>query len=85
MKFEQKQEISIKCKEMLHMRFCEFVTFISILACQIAKDKTNQEISCLGAFFTQLRRYFNNNFILWFKLASFRCWDIIWEKTSSIV
>ncbi len=44
------------------MESCEFVTFISILACQIAKDKTQEEINCLSAFFTQLRRYFNYNF-----------------------
>ena len=46
------------------MKSCEFVTFISILACQIAKDKTPDEINCLGAFFNQLRRYINNNFIM---------------------
>ena len=34
---------------------CEFVTFISILACSIAKDKTSDEISTLSAFFVQLR------------------------------
>ena len=67
MEFEQKEEIIIKYKEVLHMKSCEFVTFISLLACQIAKGKTNEELSCLGAFFTQLRRYFNNNFILWLK------------------
>lgn len=49
------------------MKSCEFVTFISILACQIAKDKTSDEINCLAAFFTQLRRYFDNNFILQFR------------------
>lgn len=32
------------------MKSCEFVSFISLLACQIAKDKTQEEISCLGAF-----------------------------------
>ena len=34
---------------------CEFVTFISILACSIAKDKSAEEISVLSAFFVQLR------------------------------
>ena len=37
------------------MKNCEFVTFISILACNIAKDKTQEEINILSAFFTQLR------------------------------
>ena len=37
------------------MKSCEFVTFISILACKIAKDKTQEEISILAAVFTQLR------------------------------
>ena len=37
------------------MQNCEFVTFISILACSIAKDKTSDEISTLSAFFVQLR------------------------------
>lgn len=36
---------------------CEFVTFISILACSIAKDKSPEELATLSAFFTQLRRY----------------------------
>lgn len=39
------------------MKNCEFVTFISILACSIAKGKTQDEINILSAFFTQLRRY----------------------------
>ena len=38
---------------------CEFVTFISILACSIAKDKTTDEIDLLSSFFVQLRRYFS--------------------------
>lgn len=33
---------------------CEFVLFISILACTIAKDKTQKELNILSAFFTQL-------------------------------
>ena len=37
------------------MPSCEFVTFISILACNIAKDKTPDEIGLLSAFFVQLR------------------------------
>ena len=37
------------------MQNCEFVTFISILACSIAKDKTSEELTVLSAFFTQLR------------------------------
>lgn len=44
------------------MKSCEFVTFISILACNIAKGKTQEEISILAAVFTQLRRYFDNDF-----------------------
>lgn len=39
------------------MSNCEFVTFISILACNIAKDRTDDEINLLSAFFVQLRRY----------------------------
>ena len=39
---------------------CEFVTFISALACAIAKDKTQNELNILAAFFNQLRRYFSN-------------------------
>lgn len=37
------------------MQNCEFVTLISVLACNIAKDKTSEEIAILSAFFTQLR------------------------------
>lgn len=40
---------------------CEFVTFISILACNIAKNKTTDEINLLSVFFVQLRRYFSNS------------------------
>ncbi len=36
------------------MKNCEFVTFISILACSIAKDKTQDELNVLSAFFSQL-------------------------------
>ena len=43
---------------------CEFVTFISILACSIAKDKTQEEIALLAAIFTQLRRYFNYTYYI---------------------
>ncbi len=42
------------------MQNCEFVTFISILACTIAKDKTQEELALLSAIFTQLRRYTSN-------------------------
>lgn len=38
---------------------CEFVTFISILACNIAKDKSPEELATLSALFVQLRRYFS--------------------------
>ena len=34
---------------------CEFVMFISILACNIAKDKSTEELDFLSAFFVQLR------------------------------
>ena len=30
---------------------CEFVTFISVLACNIAKDKSPEELATLSAFF----------------------------------
>ena len=36
------------------MSSCEFVTFISILACNIANGKTQDEIAVLSAFFVQL-------------------------------
>lgn len=36
------------------MKSCEFVTFISLVACSIAKDKTQEEISMLSVFFVQL-------------------------------
>ena len=42
------------------MKNCEFVTFISVLACAIAKDKTQEELNILSAFFSQLRRYISN-------------------------
>ena len=37
------------------MKSCEFVTAVTIIACQIAKDKTEEEIEILSAVFTQLR------------------------------
>ena len=37
------------------MKNCEFVTLISILACNISKDKTPEELAILSTFFTQLR------------------------------
>lgn len=39
---------------MIIINSCEFVTFISALACSIAKDKTAEEINLLAAFFSQL-------------------------------
>ena len=36
------------------MKNCEFVTFISALACSIAKNKTDEEIELLSVIFTQL-------------------------------
>ncbi|MBR0427587.1 MAG: hypothetical protein IJK18_05265 [Clostridia bacterium] len=45
---------------------CEFVTFISILACSIAKDKSPEELATLSAIFVQLRRYISNT-------CNFRC------------
>ena len=36
------------------MNSCEFVTFISALACTIAKGKSQREINILSAFFSQL-------------------------------
>ena len=37
------------------MQNCEFVTFISALACTIAKDKSQNELNILSAIFSQLR------------------------------
>ena len=53
---------SYNIKEELIMQNCEFVTFISALACAIAKDKSQDESNILSAIFTQLRRYFGNTF-----------------------
>lgn len=39
---------------MIIMNSCTFINFISLLACDIAKDKTPEEVSILAAFFTQL-------------------------------
>lgn len=36
------------------MNSCSFVNFISLLACEIAKDKSQDELAILSAFFTQL-------------------------------
>ena len=36
------------------MNNCEFVTFISALACSIAKNKSEEELSILALMFTQL-------------------------------
>ena len=36
------------------MNSCEFVTFISVLASSIAKNKTEEEINILALLFTQL-------------------------------
>lgn len=36
------------------MNSCAFVNFISLLACDIAKDKSQSEIEALALFFTQL-------------------------------
>ena len=33
---------------------CEFVTFISLLACSIAENKSQKEIEILAAIFVQL-------------------------------
>lgn len=33
---------------------CEFVTFISILACSIAKDKSSDELALLSTILVQL-------------------------------
>ena len=38
----------------MYMGSCELVSLISGLACTIAKDKTQQEIDILSAFFVQL-------------------------------
>ena len=36
------------------MNSCEFVTFISILACDIAERKSAEEIAIIASFLTQL-------------------------------
>ena len=36
------------------MNPCAFVNFISLLSCEIAKDKSQDELAILSAFFTQL-------------------------------
>lgn len=36
------------------MQSCEFVMSITALACNIAKNRTSDEISLIGAFFSQL-------------------------------
>ena len=36
------------------MNPCAFVNFISLFACDIAKDKSQEELAILSAFFTQL-------------------------------
>lgn len=36
------------------MNSCAFVNFISLLACEIAKNKSQDELAILSAFFTQL-------------------------------
>lgn len=36
------------------MNSCAFVNFISLLACDIAKDKSQDEIAIFATFFTQL-------------------------------
>ena len=36
------------------MNPCAFVNFVSLLACDIAKGKSQDEVSFLAAFFTQL-------------------------------
>ncbi len=36
------------------MNPCAFVNSISLLACEISKDKSQEELAILAAFFTQL-------------------------------
>lgn len=36
------------------MNSCAFINFISLLACEIAKDKSQEELALLATFFTQL-------------------------------
>ena len=36
------------------MNPCAFVNFVSLLACDIAKGKSQDEVAFLSAFFTQL-------------------------------
>lgn len=53
---QQKNECHIKYHNGgLTMPNCEFVTFISILACNIAREKTVEELNILSTFFVQLR------------------------------
>ena len=37
------------------MQNCEFVMFVSALACNIAQNQTSEELGILAAFFVQLR------------------------------
>ena len=46
------------------MQNCEFTTFISVLACSIAKGKSQYELDILSAIFTQLRGYFGYTFYI---------------------
>lgn len=39
---------------MLALGSCEFVSFITSLACVIAKDKSPDELNLLGSMFSQL-------------------------------
>lgn len=36
------------------MNSCEFVSLVSIIACTIAKGKSQEELTLLGTFFNQL-------------------------------
>lgn len=36
------------------MNPCAFVNFISVIACEIAKDKSQEELAILATFLTQL-------------------------------
>ena len=54
------------------MENCEFVTLISVLACTIARGKTDEELNILSAVFTQLRWHISNDISTKFKIKLYR-------------
>lgn len=52
--FSQQNSFNIYYKGVIYMQSCDLVITISALACNIAKDKTIEEIALLASIFTQL-------------------------------